>query len=49
MEVIQYTESDKKLELLNRPIPKIVNPSDILIRVIFAGISKLDTEILEVN
>jgi len=47
MEAIQFSLKDKKLELVQKPIPKITDPHQILIKVAYSGICGTDLHIIE--
>ncbi|KAF5281360.1 hypothetical protein FQR65_LT14758 [Abscondita terminalis] len=47
MEAIQYSKSEDYLEFIEKPIPRIVETTDVLIRVLFCGISKADVKIID--
>ncbi|CAH0549581.1 unnamed protein product [Brassicogethes aeneus] len=47
MEALQYTAREKKLQLVQIPIPKVSLPNQILIKVAYAGICGTDLHIIE--
>lgn len=47
MEALQYSAKDKKLSLVNTPIPKIQDDSDVLIKVAYSGICGTDLHIIQ--
>lgn len=49
MEALQFTLKQKKLELVKKPIPKIENPHQILVKVAYSGICGTDLHILAVS
>lgn len=47
MEAIQFNFGEKKLELVQKPIPTIKDPSHILVKVAYSGICGTDLHIIE--
>lgn len=47
MEALQYSAKDKKLSLVNLPIPKIKEDCDVLIKVAYSGICGTDLHIIQ--
>lgn len=49
MEAIRFSAKEKKLTLEKVPIPKLVNPYDVLIKVAYSGICGTDLHIIQVG
>lgn len=49
MEALRFTAKSLNLELTKVPIPKVTNPTDVLIKVAYSGICGTDLHIIQVR
>lgn len=49
MEAIRYTVKTNKLEYSTIPIPKISSPTDVLVKIAYAGVCGTDLHIIQVR